>query len=246
MAGFSAAAPQPAPAGGGAQPPMPTQPGGGADLGGAEMATPEEQDAYDRFVARSLELIYGDGFERVLEMLRGGDDPVNGLAVTAATIVARVMDAAEKAGAVPSGDVLLNAGAEVFEDLAELSTKAGIFDFASDKEQFEGAWYRALDEFRVMRQAQGKLDPKVFEQDLAALQQADQTGELAQMLAAAEKRGGAGPAPAEGGPPAAEGEPMPEDGEEDDAGEMPPEDEDGPAEDFPDEEDETPKRPMRR
>lgn len=240
--------------------PMPQAP----DLGGMENASPEEQDSYDRFVARSLEFIYDQKtLEKVVGMLSGGgDDPVSALAVTAAMIVARVEDAAEAAGQKVSGDVLIHAGKEVFEDLAELATRARIHDFGADQDGFEAAWYRALDEYRVMRQSQGKLDQGVFQQDLAGLQQADQDGRLATMMqslgtAGAEEEpaatGGTGlGAAVRGGKPAegADHEMALGDAEED-AAEGEPEDtraqRTGAASDFPDEEDEpAPRRPARR
>lgn len=263
--GFAAAmqgggAPRPVPPQAGGQPAPGPQPGPQPDMGGTEAASPEEQDAYDRFVGRALEFIYDKAFDKVLDMLRGGDDPIDGLAVTAATVVARIQDAAEQAGQKLSGDILLHAGSEILADLAGLATKARIHDFEQDPKQLETAWYRALDEYRVMRQSAGKLDQEVAKQDLASLQQADQDGELAAMMQRMEGRQGAVAAPGGQEPPmdGAEGgeeegpahEQDPGDAAEDAAEGEPPDTEDemtGRAPDFPDEEAEKPaKKPMRR
>lgn len=218
MAGLGAGQPMPQGMPPGA-PPTPT-------LGGQQQATPEEQQLYERFVARCLMAVSDEkALPKILDMLRGNGlekkampeaedgeemgeppedtpeddtedmaegetedggggegDPIAGLAVTAATLVARVQDAAEAQGISIGADILLHGGAEVFSSLAELSTAAGIHDFMQDKPGLEAAWYRALDEFRVMRQSAGKIDQNVMKQDLAALQQADQNGSLAQFL----------------------------------------------------------------
>ena len=150
MAGFSAAMQQggPPPAAAGGPAPMPSAGQSPPDMGGTDQASPEEQDAYDRFVGRAMQFIYGDAFDRVLKMLQAGDDPIDGLAVTAASIVSRVQDAAEQAGQKLSGDILLHGGAEIVADLAMIATKAGIHDFEQSPKDFEAAWYRALDEYR--------------------------------------------------------------------------------------------------
>lgn len=219
-----AGGPMPA-AGGGA--PMPGgQAAGGLDLGGQEPASPKEQEIYNRFVAKAYEMVYAEEtLPKIIEMLRGeeGDDPADGLAITAATVTARVLDAAEAAGQQIDGAIVLHAGAEIFGDLAELSKRAGIHDWQEGTDEFEGAWYRALDDFRVMRQQAGRLDTEVYQQDLEGLKQADAEGELGAQLAALQgrgeaeppgaPRGGIGGAMAKGRASAAA--PAPEDDEED-------------------------------
>ena len=262
MAGFSAAMQQggPPPAAAGGPAPMPSTGQSPPDMGGADQASPEEQDAYDRFVGRAMQFIYGDAFDKVLKMLQAGDDPIDGLAVTAASIVSRVQDAAEQAGQKLSGDILLHGGAEIVADLAMIATKAKIHDFEQSPKDFEAAWYRALDEYRVMRQAAGKIDQNIAKQDLATLQQADQTGELATLMQRMQSRqaapGGGEPTepPMDGAEDGEEEGPAheqdPGDAAEDAAEGEPPDTEDqmtGRAPDFPDEEAEMPtKKPMRR
>lgn len=236
----------------GQQQPAPAAPApagaAGPGMGGEEMASPEEQAIYDKFVAKAQILIYDDKqIKGILDMLAEGT-PQEGLGITAATIIKRVADAAEQAGQPIPGDILLHAGAEILEDLATLATKAGIHDFSKDQEAAEGAFYVALDEYRVMQQAAGKIDPAVYQKDLEALQAADQSGELGALFNKLAQQGtGPRPAPEGDAPPAEEAMPD-EDAEEDMAEGEEPDDEEGPAEDFPEDEEDKPvgRKPPRR
>ena len=129
----------------------------GTDM--VQQATPEEQALYEKFVAKAWMLVYDPKmFPKIIEMLQGGGDPMEGLARATATIVARIASMAEQAGQKLSGDVILHAGKEVFEDLAELSGRAGIKDFAADEDAMEGAFFRAMDHFRTMLQGAGRIN----------------------------------------------------------------------------------------
>lgn len=148
-----------------------------------QQASPEEQALYDKVVAQAFDLIYDKRMlPGVVEMLKGGGDPVEGLATAAAQITARVASAAQQAGQQIPPDVLLHAGTEIYEDLADLSGKVGIKDFSQDQDAFEGAYFRALDQFRMLVQEAGGADQKSAQADLAKLEQMDQSGELEKML----------------------------------------------------------------
>lgn len=152
-------------------------------LGETQQATPEEQAVYDRFVARGYQLIYDKAmFPKVLELLQGGGDPVEGLARATAMIVSRVAEAAKQADARLSGDVLLHAGTEIFEDLATLATDEGIHDFVGDADALEGAYFRALDIFRGMLQASGGIDQAAAKADFDRLVEMDKGGQLEQVF----------------------------------------------------------------
>lgn len=151
--------------------------------GGPQQASPEEQELYNQFVAKAMELTYDPKFmPKVVAMLEGEGDPQEGLAKAAALIIARVATSAEKAGIKLTGDVLFHAGTEVFEDLAELSKEAGIKDYSQDPDALEGAYFRTLDQFRVMMQESGRLNPQTAQKEMAMLEQMDANGELERML----------------------------------------------------------------
>src|SRR5690606_18411012 len=101
--------------------------------GGFQQASPEEQEQYELFVAQGMNLIYDKRlFQSVVGMLEGEGDPIEGLARTAALVVAKVIQSADKAGQKFPGDVLYAAATEIFEDLAELSRRAQIKDYSQD------------------------------------------------------------------------------------------------------------------
>jgi len=154
-----------------------------ADAGGIfgqpQQASAEEQQAYTEFVSQAFSVIYDEAFfPKVLQMLEGSGDPIEGLARTTALVVARVAQSADQAGQKPTGDVLLHAGKEIFEDLAMVATKAKIKDFETDEDAMESAFLRAMDQFRVMLQGAGRINPDAAKGDLAKLQEMDQRGEL--------------------------------------------------------------------
>lgn len=148
-------------------------------LGQMTNATPEEQEQYDMFVAQAYNLIYDEKMmPQVVEMLKGEGDPIEGLARTASMIISRVRASAIEGGMELSGDVLLHAGTEVLEDLAELSKEAGVKDYTQDPDALEAAYFRALDIFRMELQENGELDPQANQADLELLAQMDEAGEL--------------------------------------------------------------------
>lgn len=155
---------------------------------GEQMASPEEQAVYERFVARGINLIYDERMlERVIDMLSTGD-PKQALGATAASIATRVFDMAQQAGQELSGDVVLHGGVEIFEDLANLASVAGIYDFNGDQDALEGAFFIAMDEFRA---ANGdKMDPEAFKADLAELDAKDKAGTLRDEIMALPGAGG--------------------------------------------------------
>lgn len=171
--------------------------------GDMQPASPEEQALYNQFVARAMLMIYGKTMlPKVLDMLDGGaekgqeGDPMEGLARTAALVVGRVAQAADQAGQKLTGDVLLHAGKEILEDLAELSRVAKIKDYSEDPDALEGAMFRALDQFRMMLQGAGRLDQRAAQSDMSRLEQMDQSGELETMLRGLAAKDASAPASA--------------------------------------------------
>lgn len=148
-----------------------------------QQASPEEQQQYDRFVARAMQLMYSEQMRpKVRELLAGEGDPIEGLARASSMIIVRVALAAEKAGEKLMGDVVFEAGKSIIEDLAEYATKWGIHDFETNSKDLEGAYFRALDMFRVMMQQAGRAKPEAFKQDMDKLVQMNESGEFETML----------------------------------------------------------------
>jgi hypothetical protein len=185
------------------------QPGGEQqlDTGGLEMteASPEEQAQYEQFVARAMTFIYSDKMRPVIkQMLAGGapemdamqpgteeqpapqqpegGKPIEGLAQAAALVTGRVALAAEKKGGKLSGDVVFQAGRSIVEELAEYSMRLGIKDYSQDPKALEGAFYLALDEFRMLMTQAGRANPETFKPDMDRLMQMNESGEFENML----------------------------------------------------------------
>jgi len=184
---------------------MPEEQAPEAAIGQSQQAAPEEQEQYNHFVAKAYELIYDKAMlPKIIDMLAGEGDPMEGLARASAMIIKRLMDMAESGGDKLSGDVILHAGTEVFEDLANLSKVAKIKDFSTDQDSFEGSFFRMLDQLRTMLQESGKIDQEAAAKDLETLMKMDQDGKLEEMflgLAAGDEKQAApeGAKPSPGG-----------------------------------------------
>lgn len=152
--------------------------------------TPEEQAEYDRFMDNALKLIYNEkALPQVIRSLAGGGDPVEGLANTTVMVIGRLEDSAGGHGSI-NGDVLFHGGVEILEDLADLAGEAGIKDFS--EQEIEAALYRALDQYRMMRQGDGTLNEGPMREEFEQLVAADRAGALDQALPELQQHFGQG------------------------------------------------------
>lgn len=156
---------------------------------GMQQASPEEQEQYERFVTRAIQLIYADEtLPAILDTLRT-EDPKMGLATAAVSVISRVASMADQAGTKLSPDVVMEAGGTILEDLANLATKAGIHDFESDPDSLEGAFFEALDQFRGVLTEAGEINQEAAAADMEKLVAMDQAGELEPMIMKVAGRG---------------------------------------------------------
>jgi hypothetical protein len=143
---------------------------------GGAPATPEEQAQYELVVKNGMKLIYADNaMPHVLDLLKGGGDPIMGLASATATIVLKLQESANQAGQPIDGDVLYHAGAAILEDLANLAKEAGIHEFT--QAEIEQATYKALDLYREQASQKGELDQNAVQSDWNNLVAADKAGQ---------------------------------------------------------------------
>lgn len=164
------------------QPAMPSQPDTTADAGG-QTATPQEQDAYNRFVSQAHLLIYKPEMtQQYLAMIKDSQKPTADIGQFAANVAFRVYSAAKEAGEMIPGDVLLQGGAEIVEGLIELSDEAKITDI--DDAQMEEAFYAAADAFRSLMEGSGNIDMAAVKEDMATFAAAEKSGQLDQMIGA--------------------------------------------------------------
>lgn len=158
-------------------------------FGGDGQVTPEEQAQSDRLVVNGMQLIFDSKTRAgILKSLDGNGDPIDGLAATAVMVWQHLLKSADQNGFEASGDAKMNAAREIFENLADYSTKAGLHDFTQDPDATEGAYFRALDDMRIVLQKEGKLDPEVAKQDMGRLEEMDKSGQLEQVMMSQAER----------------------------------------------------------
>lgn len=165
-------------------------------------ATPEEQQAYEQFVANAMNLIYSEKndyamMKKIVERLRLGvdnektKDPIEALASVASNVFMRVVDSATKKGVQINPDVMMQAGFDIVSDLADLSKRTKVYTYST--EEVEGAYYQAADMVRAQMQQAGMLDAEKSADELEMLRQAEEQGMLEDVLPgatqAAEKLG---------------------------------------------------------
>lgn len=113
------------------------------DDGGEGEARDTEGDSggqalYDQVVKNGLKIIYNrDGMPQLLKSLAGNGQPVDGLANTLATVLARLVQSAEQNGTTIPDDVLRAAASELLKHLATLEQDSGGHKFS--KEELAGA-----------------------------------------------------------------------------------------------------------
>lgn len=148
--------------------------------------SPEEQDKYEAFVKNGMEIIYNkDIIPQLLQNVAQAPSPQEGLANAASLVVMRLEDSAEQNNVQVDGEIKMQGGLEIMEALTELVEAAGIHEYT--EEEMEGAYYQAIDKYRETRQAQGKLNPADYEQDMQMLIQADRQNALDQVVPGASQ-----------------------------------------------------------
>lgn len=161
------------------------------DAGAEETSnvSPEEQQQYDQFVDKCYEVIYDEKvIGKVLKSLDATDDPKMNLANTIVMVVHFVAQSAMQAGQQISGDVLMQGGAEVLGDLADLAGRMSIHDYT--QEEIDGAAYIAMDMYREKMKADGTLDLEAVKRDAAEIVTADREGRMDDLIPGAEAQFG--------------------------------------------------------
>lgn len=165
------------------------------EAGEQSNVTPEEQQQYEQFVANGMNMMYDEkSLPSIVESIRGDGNPIEGLANTLAMMVMRLEDSAAQQGQPIGGDVMYHGAAnELLPLLVELSAASGVHEFTDD--EIESALFQALDLYRATKQEQGQLPQEQFAQDMQAINQAEQSGSLDEVLPGlqeyAAKRGNA-------------------------------------------------------
>jgi hypothetical protein len=139
-------------------------------------APPEQQQQYERFVLNGMLIIYDKKANAtIIQQLRSGAkvDPVGTLAQVAVMVVSRLR---EGGGVNVGPDVMMQGGAEIIEELAELSDRAGAHTYTDEEKQ--AALYKGADLMQAQMKQKGEITPDQAKKNLDQLKSADQEGEL--------------------------------------------------------------------
>lgn len=136
---------------GGAAPP----PAAGKN-GDQQPASPEEQRAYDKFVANGMQMMYSPKvMPKLLQLIATDSDPVRGLARALAMVVLRLDDGARQSGVELSLDVKGHGGVELAQRLAELAGPEGAGVHEYTPEEMTKAVRLSAAIYQATRQEQG-------------------------------------------------------------------------------------------
>jgi hypothetical protein len=154
---------------------------------GTEPASPEEQAMYDKFVSLALLALYDDKMmPRTVAHLTKQGNKAAAVGEVAAGIFQRVHQSAKESGAQVTGDVLINAVAEIVEATVELSDKKAGTDLTP--EQIDEALYKAMDVIRKMMKKSGDYTDEMKGEDAAALQAMSESGEIDRLTGGSGRR----------------------------------------------------------
>lgn len=179
-------------------PPAPDESRVPDDDEGEPNVSPEEQEAYEQFVANGMEVLYG-GEEPgvrpdILQRLRESSDPLENLANTSVWLTTMLETSAESNGAQLDDAVVFHGGRAMFEELIEIADAAKIHDY--QEKEIEGAWYRALDLYRETATEQGRIDPEALKEQFNTIEEADRQGRMGDVLPGLSSEAAPGKAPA--------------------------------------------------
>ena len=143
--------------------------------------SPEEQQQYYVFVTNGMKILDDQkALPKILEAIKGDGSPVEGLGNALAMLVMRLEDSAAQQGQKIDGELMLEGGTELLEQMVELAEAAGVHEFT--KKEMESALYLAMDIYRASRQESGQLDEEALDADWQELMRADEAGELEQLI----------------------------------------------------------------
>ena len=105
------------------------------DVDGNELATEDEQMDYDFLTVRARKMIFGKGREKILKLLGTNDSPGKAIGQVGAMILKSLMDSSKQAGRQISGEVVVEASAEIAEDLNDLAVANKVFQYDSPEDE---------------------------------------------------------------------------------------------------------------
>jgi hypothetical protein len=166
-------------------------------------APKEKQDLYNEVVARGVMFMFDRKvMPSLVEAMREAPTPEDGIADASLMVFSRMKAAMKQANRELPGDVEFHAGAELFENLADMATAAGIKDFQKDEEALQRAFFLTLDKVRDAAVKAGDIDDAMTAEGRGVVEAVAQDGTLDQIIGQVEKstaRRGQNAVPAEEG-----------------------------------------------
>lgn len=152
-----------------------------ANYEGEANVSPEEQAAYEKFVDNGLKLIADQKMApQILKRIREAEKPAEGLAAMTVSVVVRLEQSARESGRPVDPAIVLHGGQELLEAIAQMATAFDVHQFTP--EEIESAAYIAMDQYGTQAVGNGTLNKQGLAEDVQALQQADQSGNLDQLF----------------------------------------------------------------
>lgn len=178
---------QPQPQAPAAAPAAPAAAPGGQPQGQPSGAQPQKGPIGDGPVDPELLKKYGancmtlvtQSLKQIAQMIQQTQDKTAALAHATVLIVMRVEDSLEQAGGQLNLSMTFNGGAECMSDIVDAMQRMGVYDFSQD--EINSAFLQAANQYRTIRQQQGRIDQNMFVQKLQQLKQASANGTLDQM-----------------------------------------------------------------
>lgn len=173
------AAPAPAPDPSAAAPQPGQQPSGPPLTDG-----PVDPDTYQKVVANCMTVVT-QSLKAILKSIADSQDKPGALATAAVHVLLRVEDSFEQSGGKLVLTMSFNAGAATLIDISEACEKAGVHQFG--QKEIEAAFLQAVDQYRVIRAHQGRLDQAMFQQQLQQMKQDADNGTLEKQFPGLDK-----------------------------------------------------------
>jgi hypothetical protein len=167
---------------------------------GESNVAPEEQAEYDQFVKNGMAMLYhqGEVSPAIIESLsakgegsegegegKGPSGPVIALANTTVEIVSHLDESSRQAGKPVSNDVLLHGGIEIMEQLIDIAETANVHDYSEEEQQ--GAIAIAMDMYRPKLIEGGRTSEDALKGEFGEVVQADEQGQMEEMLPGIDK-----------------------------------------------------------
>lgn len=136
-----------------------------------KQASPELQAKYNRFVAMGIMMLWDEKFTpKALAVFKEHPNQTDALASIGAAIAQRIyMKAKEQGDEIPP-EVVVHAGWELMNEVAEFATAAGVQGIEPD--EIETAYYLAADKVREALEKAGLMDPSVAQSGFEAAKSA--------------------------------------------------------------------------